>query len=61
MNDKALMDKEEILLLERYQVEFNETPPIAFLNPDTSKMMMENALKSKIPFNEKDLALLPDE
>jgi hypothetical protein len=49
------MDGEELELLERYEEQFGETPPVAFLDPNTSKRMIKTALRKNHPFNEKDL------
>ena len=54
--EHVTMDGEEWELLERYEVQFGETPPVAFLDPDTSKRMIKAALRKKRPFNENDLA-----
>ena len=48
------MDGEERVLLERYEAQFGETPPVAFLDPITSKRMIKRALRNNCPFNEKD-------
>ena len=53
--EHVTMDGEERELLERYEAQFAETPPVAFLDPDTSKRMIKAALRKKRPFNEKDL------
>ena len=53
--EHVTMDGEERELLERYEAKFGETPPIAFLDPDTSKRMIKAALRKNRPFNEKDL------
>jgi hypothetical protein len=45
----------ELQLLERYEEQFGETPPIYFLAPKTSKRMILDALRRNRPFNEKDL------
>jgi hypothetical protein len=52
--EHVTMDGEELELLERYEAQFGETPPVAFLDPDTSKRMIKVALRKKQPFNEKD-------
>jgi hypothetical protein len=49
------MDENELRLLERYEQRFGETPPVAFLAPQTSKRMIMDALQRNRPFNEKDL------
>ena len=49
------MDAEEMKLLDRYEKEFGETPPVAFLNPTTSKRLVRQALRAKRPFSENDL------
>jgi hypothetical protein len=53
--EHVTMDGEEWDLLERYEAQFGETPPVAFLDPNTSKRMLKAALRKKHPFNEKDL------
>jgi hypothetical protein len=53
--EHVTMDGEEWELLERYEALFGETPPVAFLDPDTSKRMIKAALRENRPFNEKDL------
>src|ERR1019366_851904 len=53
--EHVTMDGEEWELLERYEAHFGETPPVAFLDPNTSKRMIKAALRKKRPFNEKDL------
>ena len=60
-DDGTTMVEEEVVLMEKYMDTFGETPPIAFLHPDTSIKLMKDALKTKTPFNEKDIAALPDE
>jgi hypothetical protein len=54
------MDSKELELLERYEAQFGETPPVAFLDPQTSKRMIVDALRNNRPFNEKDLESEPD-
>jgi hypothetical protein len=49
------MDGEELQLLERYEEQFGETPPIYFLAPETSKRIIIDALRRNRPFNEEDL------
>ena len=49
------MDGDEVRLLEKYEKQFGETPPIAFLDPKTSKRMMKKALLENLPFNESDI------
>jgi len=53
--EHVTMDGEEWELLERYEAQFGETPPVAFLDPKTSKQMIKDALRNNLPFNEKDL------
>jgi hypothetical protein len=55
------MDGNEAKLLDRYEAQFGETPPIAFLDPQTSKRLMMDAIRNNRPFNEKDLASDPDD
>ena len=53
--EHVTMDGEEWELLERYEAQFGETPPVAFLDPNTSKRMIKAAIRKNRPFNEKDL------
>jgi hypothetical protein len=53
--EHVTMDGEERVLLERYEAQFGETPPVAFLDPITSKRMIKRALRNNCPFNEKDV------
>ena len=43
--EHVTMDGEEWELLERYEAHFGETPPVAFLHPNTSKRMIKAALR----------------
>jgi hypothetical protein len=52
-SEHITMDGEEVKLLEKYEQKFGETPPIAFIDPETSKKMMRKALRDDLPFNEK--------
>jgi hypothetical protein len=54
-HEHITMDGAELRLLERYEVQFCETPPVDFLNPKTSKRLLTDALRRNRPFNEKDL------
>jgi hypothetical protein len=54
-SEYVTMDGEEAKLLDKCQKQFGETPPIAFIDPKTSKSMMRKALQDNTPFNEKDL------
>ena len=54
-HNHVTMDGEELQLLERYEEQFGETPPIYFLTPETSKRMIIDALRRNRPFNEEDL------
>ena len=54
-HNHVTMDGEELQLLERYEEQFGETPPIYFLAPETSKRMIIDALRRNRPFNEEDL------
>jgi hypothetical protein len=56
-SEHITMDGEEVKLLEKYERKFGETPPIAFIDPETSKKMMRKALRDNLAFNEKDLEL----
>ena len=60
MDDRITIDAEELELLSRYEEEFKETPPIAFLAPKESKILLRASLKSGIPFGEKELDALPN-
>jgi len=53
--EHVTMDGNEAKLLDRYEAQFGETPPIAFLDPQTSKRMMMAAIQNNRPFNEEDL------
>ncbi len=53
--EHVTMDGEERVLLERYEAQFGETPPVAFLDPITSKRMIKRALRNNCPFSEKDV------
>ena len=57
--ERVTMDGEEWELLERYEAQFGETPPVAFLAPNTSKRMIKAAIRKNRPFNEKDLEQIP--
>ena len=57
--ERVSMDGEEWELLERYEAQFGETPPVAFLDPNTSKRMIKAAIRKNRPFNEKDLEQIP--
>lgn len=59
--DEITMDAEEIILLDRYEKEFREVPPVAFLDPGLSKRLIKQALRSKTPFSEKDLDSMLDD
>jgi hypothetical protein len=56
--EHVTMDGNEAKLLDRYEAQFGETPPIAFLDPQTSKRLMRDAIRNNRPFNEKDLELI---
>lgn len=60
-NDELIMDADEIMLLDCYEKEFGITPPIAFLDPELSKKLMKQSLRSKMPFSEKDLDSMLDD
>jgi hypothetical protein len=53
--EHVTMDGNEAKLLDRYEAQFGEAPPIAFLDPQTSKRLMMDAIRNNRPFNEKDL------
>jgi hypothetical protein len=53
--EPVTMDGNEAKLLDRYEAQFGETPPIAFLDPQTSKRLMMDAIRNNRPINEKDL------
>jgi hypothetical protein len=54
-HEHVTMDGTELRLLERYELQFGETPPVHFLTPKTSKRLLTDALRRNRPFNEKDL------
>jgi len=57
MDDQHItMDGEECGMIERYEGAFGETPPVAFLDPDTSMRMMRRAFEENRPFDEADVA-----
>jgi hypothetical protein len=56
IDEHITMDGEEIELLELYESQFGETPPVAFLDSETSKRMLLRAFQDNRPFNEKDVA-----
>ena len=58
--EHVTMDGNEAKLLDRYEAQFGETPPIAFLDPQTSKRLMMDAIRNNRPFNEKDLESDPE-
>jgi len=58
-SEHITMDGDEADLLEEYEKKFGETPPIAFVDPETSKRMMKRALRDNRPFDEKDLESEP--
>ena len=58
-SEHTTMDGEELDLLEKYEKQFNETPPVAFIDPQTSKRMIRKALRDNRPFDEKDLEFEP--
>lgn len=56
MNDQHItMDGEEIELIEKYEEKFGCVPPVAFLDPPTSKKMIRESLGSNCPFSESDI------
>ena len=48
------MDAEEARLIEKYEEKFGGVPPVAFLDPPTSKKMIRESLSSNRPFSEAD-------
>ncbi len=57
MNDQHItMDGEEMELIEKYEERFGCVPPVAFLDPPTSKKMMRGSLGSNRPFSECDIS-----
>ena len=58
--EHVTMDDEERVLLEKYEAQFGETPPVAFLDPITSKRLVKRALRNNRPFNEKDVEAQSD-
>ena len=53
--EHVTMDRQEAKLLERYETQFGETPPVGLLDPQRSKRMIMDAFRNNRPFNEKDL------
>jgi hypothetical protein len=47
--EHVTMDGNEAKLLDRYEAQFGETPPIAFLDPQTSKRLMMDAIRNIAP------------
>ena len=47
--EHVTMDGNEAKLLDRYEAQFGETPPIAFLDPQTSKRLMMDAIRNNRP------------
>ena len=57
MTDEHItMDGEECDLIERYEALFDEAPPVAFLDPETSMRMIHRAILDNRPFDEADVA-----
>jgi hypothetical protein len=57
MNDQQVtMDGEEMELIEKYERKFGCVPPVAFLDPPTSKKMIRESLRSNRPFSESDVS-----
>jgi hypothetical protein len=57
MNDHQItMDGEEMELIEKYERKFGCVPPVAFVDPPTSKKMIKESLRSNRPFNESDIS-----
>ena len=56
-----MFTEHEMDLMDLYVERFGETPPIAFLDPDTSKRLMRQSLSSGKPFSEKDLKRMDHE
>ena len=56
-----MFSEKELDLLKEYEKEFNETPPVAFLDPETSEKLMREAIKNGKPFDEKDLKRMDEE
>jgi hypothetical protein len=54
-NEWITMDGEEAELIDRYEDQFGEVPPVAFLDPETSKKLITDALRNSRPFSESDL------
>jgi hypothetical protein len=55
IEEKMTMDGEEIELLEQYEAKFGETPPVFFMDSETSKRMLLHAIQNNKPFNENDV------
>ncbi len=57
MSDQHIMiDGKEVELIEQYEENFGCVPPVAFLDPPTSKKMIRKSLSSNRPFNESDIS-----
>ena len=57
MNDQQItVDGEEMELIEKYEGKFGCVPPVAFLDPPTSKKMIRESLRSNRPFSESDIS-----
>ena len=48
------MDDVEMKLIDKYEEKFGCMPPVAFLDPQTSKKMIRESLGSNCPFSEAD-------
>jgi len=48
------MDDKEAKLIDKYEEKFGCVPPVAFLDPKTSKKMIRESLGSNRPFSEAD-------
>ena len=56
MSDQHItIDDEEMELIEKYEKIFGCVPPVAFLDPQTSKKMIRESLGSNRPFCEADI------
>ena len=55
MSDQHItMDDKEAKLIDEYEEKFGCVPPVAFLDPKTSKKMIRESLGSNRPFSEAD-------
>jgi len=56
MSDQDItIDDEEMELIDKYEERFGCVPPVAFLDPPTSKKKIGESLRSNRPFCESDI------